>query len=109
MVAQGETWLHGASELRAHPYFSGLDWRRVLARGYEPEFRPPAQADPTAAAHFDKEFTDQLPQDSVVVDSVLSSTGNSPAGTFVRRPEYSSESFPGFSFDGRAELQRSIS
>ena len=109
VVTQSKTWLHGASELRAHPYFSGLDWRRVLARGYEPEFRPPAQADPTAAAHFDKEFTDQLPQDSVVVDSVLSSTGNSPAGTFVRRPEYSSESFPGFSFDGRAELQRSIS
>ena len=83
----------------------------MLARGYEPEFRPPAQADPTAAAHFDREFTDQLPQDSIVADSILSSSGNFAASTFVRRPEYShsSESFPGFSFDGRAELQRSHS
>jgi serum/glucocorticoid-regulated kinase 2 len=31
---------NGASEIRAHRYFDGLDWDKVAWREYEPEFKP---------------------------------------------------------------------
>lgn len=31
---------NGASEIKAHPFFHSIDWRRLLGRKYDPSFRP---------------------------------------------------------------------
>jgi serum/glucocorticoid-regulated kinase 2 len=92
----------GAAELKAHPFFAGLNWDTVAARGYKPIFVPPANGiDGVAAAegdaapangaagggaggraaavtavvsNFEEEFTKELPVDSVDERSKLSST-----------------------------------
>ncbi len=55
--------------IKAHPFFAGVDWARVLARGYEPPIVPLRDADVAAAANFphddspssmDVEFEDEL-------------------------------------------------
>ena len=30
----------GASEIKSHPFFDGIDWKKLLQRGYEPAFKP---------------------------------------------------------------------
>ena len=30
----------GASEIKAHPFFANIDWRKLLQRKYEPSFKP---------------------------------------------------------------------
>jgi serum/glucocorticoid-regulated kinase 2 len=30
----------GASEIKAHPFFHQIDWRKLLQRKYEPSFKP---------------------------------------------------------------------
>lgn len=32
--------VNGAAEIKAHDFFSGIDWRKLLRRGYEPLFKP---------------------------------------------------------------------
>ena len=31
---------NGASEIKAHPFFTQIDWRKLLQRKYEPSFKP---------------------------------------------------------------------
>ena len=32
--------VNGASEIKAHPFFHSIDWRKLLDRKYEPSFKP---------------------------------------------------------------------
>lgn len=50
-----------AAEVKNTEFFSTLDFDRVVAREYEPEFKPPETVgDPTAATNFDSEFTSEV-------------------------------------------------
>ena len=31
---------NGASEIKAHPFFHSIDWRKLLQRKYDPSFKP---------------------------------------------------------------------
>jgi serum/glucocorticoid-regulated kinase 2 len=31
---------NGAAEIKAHPFFTSIDWRKLLQRKYEPTFKP---------------------------------------------------------------------
>lgn len=31
---------NGAAEIKAHPFFHSIDWRKLLQRKYEPTFKP---------------------------------------------------------------------
>jgi serum/glucocorticoid-regulated kinase 2 len=31
---------NGASEIKTHPFFTAIDWRKLLQRKYEPSFKP---------------------------------------------------------------------
>ena len=57
----------GAMEMKRTPFFSPLDFNRVLARGYKPEFTPPASTSQTDVRNFDTEFTNEQAADSLVV------------------------------------------
>ncbi len=81
---------NGASEIKAHPFFNSIDWRKLLQRKYEPTFKPNVvctlkyafayihtddlKADALDTTNFDKEFTSEVPTDSYVDGPMLSST-----------------------------------
>ncbi|QSS48789.1 serine/threonine protein kinase [Histoplasma capsulatum var. duboisii H88] len=64
---------NGAAEIKAHHFFSNIDWRKLLQRKYEPSFRPHV-VDADDTVNFSEEFTREAPVDSRVEGSVLSQT-----------------------------------
>jgi len=72
---------NGAAEIKAHPFFHSIDWRKLLQRKYEPTFKPDV-ADALDTKHFDTEFTNEPPVDSFVDSPVLSSTAQEPFKNF---------------------------
>ncbi|KAI9678255.1 MAG: hypothetical protein M1817_006200 [Caeruleum heppii] len=77
---------NGASEIKAHRFFNSIDWRKLLQRKYEPNFKPNV-ADALDTANFDREFTSEAPTDSFVEGPMLSQTmQNQFAGWSYNRP-----------------------
>ncbi|KAI9750238.1 MAG: AGC protein kinase Gad8 [Chaenotheca gracillima] len=77
---------NGASEIKAHPFFHSIDWRKLLQRKYEPTFKPNV-ADALDTANFDREFTSEAPTDSYVDGPMLSQTMQQQfAGWSYNRP-----------------------
>ncbi|GKU04764.1 agc akt protein kinase [Fusarium langsethiae] len=64
---------NGSAEIKAHPFFHAIDWRKLLQRKYEPTFKP-SVADALDTTNFDPEFTSEAPQDSYVDGPMLSQT-----------------------------------
>lgn len=65
---------NGASEIKEHPFFHGLDWDAVARREVAPEFVPPKLSSPEDTRYFDPEFTSERPVDTLVDTSALSET-----------------------------------
>mgnify|MGYP001207855352 FL=1 len=61
---------NGAHEIKRHPFFSQLSWKRLLMKGYIPPYKPPVTS-AIDTSNFDQEFTREKPIDSVV-DEFLS-------------------------------------
>ncbi|KAM7185316.1 Protein kinase-like domain containing protein [Naviculisporaceae sp. PSN 640] len=77
---------NGSAEIKAHPFFHAIDWRKLLQRKYEPAFKPNV-VDALDTANFDPEFTSEPPQDSYVEGPVLSQTmQNQFTGFSYNRP-----------------------
>ncbi|KAL2021686.1 hypothetical protein VTK56DRAFT_6778 [Thermocarpiscus australiensis] len=77
---------NGAAEIKSHPFFHAIDWRKLLRRKYEPTFKPNV-ASALDTANFPPEFTSDPPQDSFVDDPVLSQTMQDQfAGFSYNRP-----------------------
>lgn len=57
--------VNGASEIKAHPFFRNIDWKCLLNKKYAAPFQP-SVASATDTSNFDKEFTSEIPMDSVV-------------------------------------------
>ncbi|KAF3767242.1 encodes protein serine/threonine kinase [Cryphonectria parasitica EP155] len=64
---------NGSAEIKAHPFFHAIDWRKLLQRKYEPTFKPNV-AGAMDTDNFDPEFTREAPQDSYVGGVPLSET-----------------------------------
>lgn len=60
----------GAEEIKHHPFFSQMSWKRLLMKGYIPPYKPPVTS-AMDTSNFDQEFTKEKPIDSVV-DEFLS-------------------------------------
>ena len=60
----------GASEMKRTPFFSTLDMNKVMAKGYDPEFHPPASTSQSDVRNFDTEFTNEQATDSFVVSKM---------------------------------------
>ncbi|KAK4035004.1 kinase-like domain-containing protein [Parachaetomium inaequale] len=77
---------NGSAEIKAHPFFHAIDWRKLLQRKYEPAFKP-SVVDALDTANFDPEFTSEPPQDSYVEGPMLSETlQNQFTGFSYNRP-----------------------
>lgn len=77
---------NGSAEIKAHPFFHAIDWRKLLQRKYEPTFKPTVR-DPLDVINFDPEFTSETPADSYVEGQPLSQTmQNQFTGFSYNRP-----------------------
>ena len=63
----------GAQEIKNHPFFASIDWKKLNAKKIQPPFKPSVDS-AVDVSNFDNEFTSELPTDSVVPDSHLSET-----------------------------------
>jgi len=77
--------VNGAEEIKKHPFFEKIDWRRLLQKKIQPPFKPSVNS-PVDVSNFDTVFTAEAPLDSVVEGSQLSQTVQAQ--------------FAGFSYDG---------
>jgi len=75
-----------AEEIKAHPFFKGMDWEAIMRREVVPEFKPPNRLGSMDTSNFDVEFTAEKPVDSVVTTN-MSSTARDKA------------QFPGFTYN----------
>lgn len=64
---------NGSAEIKAHPFFHAIDWRKLLQRKYEPTFKP-SVADALDVINFDTVFTNEMPSDSLVEGQPLTGT-----------------------------------
>ncbi|KAF8464003.1 kinase-like domain-containing protein [Kalaharituber pfeilii] len=62
---------NGAAEIKSHRFFESIDWKRLLQKKIQPTFRPNV-TNAMDTANFDREFTDEVPTDSVVDGDFLS-------------------------------------
>ncbi|KAK9390581.1 kinase-like domain-containing protein [Lipomyces mesembrius] len=58
---------NGPAEIKDHKFFAEIDWKKLLGKKYPPPFKP-SVASATDTSNFDKEFTSEVPTDSVVDD-----------------------------------------
>ncbi|GMM40157.1 serine/threonine protein kinase [Hanseniaspora uvarum] len=58
---------NGSSEIKKHPFFSQLSWKRLVLKGYIPPYKPSVEGN-LDTSNFDSEFTSERPVDSVVND-----------------------------------------
>lgn len=56
---------NGIEDIKAHTFFSSIDWDQLLKKGTSPPFQPTVVADD--AFHFDTEYTSRTPKDSPAV------------------------------------------
>ncbi|CAK8686112.1 ribosomal protein S6 kinase alpha-3-like [Clavelina lepadiformis] len=55
--------LDGVEDIKRHPFFSGIDWNKLLRKDIDPPFKPAATR-AEDATYFDSEFTSRTPRDS---------------------------------------------
>ncbi|KAI0297715.1 kinase-like domain-containing protein [Russula brevipes] len=65
--------VNGAEEIKRHPFFEKIDWRRLAQKKIQPPFKPSVRS-PVDVSNFDTVFTAEQPLDSVVEGSQLSQT-----------------------------------
>ncbi|KAK9719527.1 Serine/threonine-protein kinase [Basidiobolus ranarum] len=85
---------NGADEIRRHPFFAEIEWPKLLAKKYQPPFKPNV-ASAFDTSNFDEEFTSEIPHDSVAEDSKLSETMQ--------------QQFAGFTYEGDGALSLATS
>ncbi|RKP35836.1 putative Serine/threonine-protein kinase gad8 [Dimargaris cristalligena] len=86
----------GAHEIKSQPFFGEIDWSMLLAKKYDPPFKPSVVSS-VDTSNFDEEFTSEIPIDSLADETHLSATAQ--------------EQFVGFTYEGDGgamSLARSI-
>eukprot|EP00357_Protocruzia_adherens_P027697 CAMPEP_0114993102 /NCGR_PEP_ID=MMETSP0216-20121206/12333_1 /TAXON_ID=223996 /ORGANISM="Protocruzia adherens, Strain Boccale" /LENGTH=364 /DNA_ID=CAMNT_0002356687 /DNA_START=10 /DNA_END=1104 /DNA_ORIENTATION=- len=61
--------LHGARELKEHPFFSEIDWGRLGKKDIKAPYRPRLSGE-TDLRYFDRSFTSEEPKDTPVVSNL---------------------------------------
>merc|ERR1719342_1448363 len=56
---------NGIEDIKAHTFFSSIDWEQLVKKSVSPPFQPTVVADD--AFHFDTEYTSRTPKDSPAV------------------------------------------
>lgn len=97
----------GAYEIKAHPFFSSIDWLKLLQRGYEPTFKPSL----VCCIFFISQFTSDIFQtnafDTKIFEDVVTDEapmdcqpGNGPM-LLSTRSQFLAQHFSGWSYKSK--------
>jgi serine/threonine protein kinase len=78
---------NGIRDIKAHPFFKSVPWKKLLNKEVDPPFRPTIVKGMLDVSNFDKKFTDAPPTDSPVksIDTITASQMELFAGfSYVR-------------------------
>jgi serine/threonine protein kinase len=78
---------NGIRDIKEHPFFKGVPWKKMLNKEVDPPFRPRIEKGVFDVGNFDKKFTDAAPTDSPVksIDDITASQRELFAGfSYVR-------------------------
>ena len=84
----------GSDDVKAHPFFAGVDWAALMASAVESPFRPTLHHD-DSVENFDKMWTDLAPEDS-------------PCGTPRDAEGGAAGLFPGFSYVAPPSVEAAV-
>ncbi|KAF8331317.1 putative Serine/threonine-protein kinase gad8 [Cantharellus anzutake] len=86
--------VNGSNEIKKQPFFSKIDWHKLLAKKIQPPFKPSVTG-LIDVSNFDPEFTSEVAADSLVTDSNLSETVQDQFRGFTYNPanEHLAEQF----------------
>ena len=59
----------GSANVKAHQFFSSLDWEKLESKQIDPPFKPKVKSE-TDTSQIDTTFTQERPQDSLVENSL---------------------------------------
>lgn len=76
-----------AEEVKAHPFFEGIDWKKLARMEVAAPFKPSVTEGVLDTTNVDEEFKRETPKDTPVTQSTLAAAGGAQ--------------FPGFSFAGQ--------
>jgi len=79
-----------AAELKAHPFFKGIDWDALYRKEVTPPFRPYTRDGALDTSNIDEEFKNEVPHDTPVNPSALQTQINFPGFTY-EQPQSLSE------------------
>ncbi|KAI8377479.1 serine/threonine protein kinase [Radiomyces spectabilis] len=64
---------NGSQDIKNHPFFASIDWRRLNQKKMQPPFKPSVES-AYDTTNFDEEFTSEQPMESIVDESQISKT-----------------------------------
>ncbi|KAI9317060.1 kinase-like domain-containing protein [Dichotomocladium elegans] len=76
---------NGPEEIKSHPFFASIDWRKLLQKKLQPPFKPSVES-AYDTTNFDEEFTSEQPLESVVDESQISKTMQEQFAGFTYNP-----------------------
>jgi serum/glucocorticoid-regulated kinase 2 len=71
----------GAQDIKAHAFFSGMDWKKLEARELDPPFKPSVKSE-VDTSQIDPLFTTETPVDSLVEKGVMDTAAAGDGDTF---------------------------
>ncbi|KAI8337830.1 kinase-like domain-containing protein [Choanephora cucurbitarum] len=78
---------HGSEEIKNHPFFASIDWRKLNQKKVQPPYKPSVDS-AVDTTNFDDEFTSEAPQESLVDESQISSTMQEQFAGFTYNPAH---------------------
>ncbi|KAI8379340.1 Pkinase-domain-containing protein [Radiomyces spectabilis] len=76
---------NGPEEIKSHPFFASIDWRKLIQKKMQPPFKPSVEG-AIDTTNFDEEFTSEVPMESVVDESHISKTMQEQFAGFTYNP-----------------------
>ena len=90
---------NGPEDIKNHPFFASIDWRKLLQKKMQPPFKPSVES-AYDTSNFDEEFTSEEPLESLVDESQISRTMQEQFAGFTYNP--ANDGVMGESFNGSA-------
>jgi hypothetical protein len=76
-----------AAEVKAHPFFQGIDWNKLYRKEYSTPFKPITHDGKLDTINIDDEFKRETPKDTPVMQSQLNTKVNFPDFTYQGKSE----------------------
>eukprot|EP00457_Paulinella_chromatophora_P008681 gb/GEZN01008722.1/.p1 GENE.gb/GEZN01008722.1/~~gb/GEZN01008722.1/.p1 ORF type:complete len:413 (+),score=72.53 gb/GEZN01008722.1/:56-1294(+) len=77
----------GVEEVKAHIFFKGIDWGKLIKKQVTPPFIPNVDDGKESTQNVDQEFTNETPRDTPMMASTLQGKAAFPGFTYTGEPD----------------------